>query len=66
MSKYPKTPGGKLSPKKISDNLQGKCIYIFKKGSFCCTSVALDLTTGLLLGDILKVNQTSSPNQGET
>lgn len=32
----------------------------FRKGSFCCISVALDLTTGLLLGDILKVNQTSS------
>lgn len=33
----------------------------FRKGSFCCISVALDLTTGLLLGDILKVNQTSPP-----
>lgn len=33
----------------------------FRKGSFCCISVALDLTTGLLLGDILKVNQTSTP-----
>lgn len=60
VGKYLKTPGGKLSPpKKISDNLQGNRIYVFEKGSFCCISVALDLTTGLLLGDVLKVNQTS-------
>ena len=53
--------GGKLSPKEKSQIICRETVYVVEKGSFCCISVALDLTTGLLLGDILKVNQTSSP-----
>lgn len=49
-------------PQRKSQIICRETVYVFEKGSFCCISVALDLTTGLLLGDILKVNQTSTPS----
>lgn len=53
-------------PQRKSQIICRETVYVFQKGSFCCISVALDLTTGLLLGDILKVNQTSNPPHPST